>query len=451
MKLKTILSTLIIWFWLLSFSSAYEVVWNWWQIEVVLPDTAVIGNYVYVFNSNWNISTDNYWQYLLWYNNHNNLNLRYVYWWIDWKLYFAWFYGNDVQKQWFIQKFSVCNELEPTDSSKCLNLSISAEDFYQLNPDITELIIWATSSNLQNFYGNEPFRVCYFNSNDSLYYCVQNAIWTNWYVDNPLSDSLWFTNFSSLSNWNWWSSPFGSSSVPEWAYLDNDYNNQDVMLSWSRLWYTKNLCYSDFSITRLFDLSWSVAQIFDNDLEDWMWYGTWATVFDLYSWSSVSNFASFWSSSINRVNTMLLTNTISNYWSGRPVWQAYLSYKLNERLEWNSSFNLTDYYQFCHFALGLSDSERDSNYTWSKLPSDVESQLESEKHIRICSMSWAESSAFCGWFSAWGGAWGWWSRPASISDFYNSVFSILEARDWLNLTWDWILQVFSKPLTNLLC
>lgn len=446
MKLKTILSTLIIWFWLISFSSAYENI----SLSSVLsdvPDYFTLSglnytiSHTYNIDENVNFNTNWYWDFILWQGTNSSNTFNYIIWRIDQKLYFYSFNINTVNgymawNQWFFDNFCTTNDV----SVRCSNFNISSYDFYNaISFNITKLYFWRVWWWWANYNPADPVWICFYNSSDELYYCSYSS-WNTTY--SSLTDSLWFSSLEDAQSFNWSSSPFTSSLIPEWSYLDSDYNNQDVMLSWSRLWYTKNLCYSDFSKTRLFDLSWNVSQIFDNDLEDWMWYWTWATVFDLYSWSSVSNFASFWSASINRVNSMLFTNTISNYWSGRPVWQAYLSYKLNERLEWNSNFNLTDYYQFCKFALGLSDSDRDSNYTWDKLPSDVESQLDNEKHIRICSMSWAESSAFCGWFSAWGGGWGGWSRPASISDFYDEVFNILDSRDWLNLTWDWILPYY---------
>ena len=452
MKLKTILSTLIIWFWLLNFSSSYEIIKNSAVLSEI-PEQFTVWDFSYSIDKDVNFYTLWEWAFIHRHTENDTSNFNYIIWWIDKKLYF---YSYNINKfegyrewnQWFFNSFCSTDNITPEGKVVCSNFNISSADFYNyIQFNINKIWLWRFFySSISYWDVFDRFWVCFYNTIDNLYYCAIHTMATPSglalnYISS-LSGSIWFTSFEQAQNFNWSSSPFTNSLIPEWSYLDSDYNNQDVMLSWSRLWYTKNLCYSDFSRIRLFDMSWNVSQIFDNDLEDWMWYWTWATVFDLYSWSSVSNFASFWSASINRVNSMLLTNTISNYWSGRPVWQAYLSYKLNERLEWNSNFNLTDYYQFCKFALGLSDSDRDSNYTWDKLPSDVESQLDNEKHIRICSMSWAESSAFCGWFSAWGGAWGGWSRPASISDFYDDVFNILDSRDSLNLSWDWILPYY---------
>lgn len=366
-KILWLLTVLLGFVW---FSFWYTVVGNWWQMEVVPPDTAVIGSYVYIFNNNWNISTDNYWQYLIWYNKDGSNNYNYIYWRIDWNLYFVWTYQNNVQKQWYVEKFSVCSEWEVTQSNKCLDLSITATDFYNLNPNITKVIVWNPWwSSLQNTTAwNYPVRLCYYNSNDSQYYCVQNAIWTQWYVDNPLINSLWFTNINSLSNWNRWSTPFSpfnsTPSIPDYEFNENDdFTNKQIIDGYNSMWLTDEFCYWWFALDNIFE-AWTVPEMFT-----WYrWWG-WASIFDIwniYSWAYnndyISFLRSFYVSYVNNNYSDFYWKTKALYWFINQ-WFSVSSRWLGFIESTAPTFTLVDVWQYCDLRFNQNPN---AIYTWDR-------------------------------------------------------------------------------------
>ena len=367
--LRSCIVWLIGWLILLpSFSSAYDLLSNNSMIEATIPDTAVIWNFVYVFNSNWNIATDNYWQFLYWESKDSGNTYDYVYWRINWQLYFAGLYNNSVQKQGYIQKFSMCDN--PVNSSQCISFTLTGSDFYFMDLNITKIIVWNNGWRwLQTQYWNDPFRLCFYDSKSAKYYCVQNAIWTNWYVDTPLSNSLWFTNTDSIKNFgSWWSSPFVPTTnnyvVPDYEFNEDDnFTNQQIIEGYNHMGLTDEFCYWGFAINNIFQ-NWQVPSEFT-----WYRRGGGASIFDIwniYSWAYNNNYTSF-------LGTFYLAYTNNNYseFYGYPKslygfvdqWGSVSSKWLSFIEATAPQFTLVDIWQYCDIKFHKNPNDQ---YTWNR-------------------------------------------------------------------------------------
>lgn len=433
----------------------------WWNSTLINTSS------YFRVNSNWTLYTSYLWISRPVFYTFYNQSWQKRFWlfyrdknWLPYLYSYAYYNSsNIVDIQWNFVKYSLCNVISsvPSDSSwndkpwgcttydvsgwfnSLLNTffsSVSPSDKYYYRTNY-----WVST----NSYVESNFTLCFSSVSfwNSICFDWNFRNWPNiWsYTNTQLINSVWYDSsldFATLDIEE--NNPWGSGlpfNPP--AYLWDWYTNQDVMLSWSREWYTKDLCYSNFPISQLFDMSSSYTQIFDDYLEDWMWYWTGATIIDLYDEFNLIDFGSFFSQFIWNTRLMLKDWVIPSYFSWKSVWLWNVWFRLVQHMELWSNFNAIDYEQFCRFALNLSWNAWDWDYTWPELPSNVENHLDNEKWIRICSMTWAESSAFCGAFSAWGWGWGWGSRPAGISDFYNKWFSILESLEWVSGSEYWIL------------
>lgn len=309
----------ILWLTLLpSFSSAYTQIDWYWVIEATTPDTAVIWNYTYVFNNNWNISTDWLGRFLYWKNNQigGSYVYNYVYGWIDWKLYFAWLYDWNVELQWFVQTFCKWTNL-----INCNSYNYSADNFYNTDFNITKVAVWnPAGSSLTSTYWNRPFRICFYNSLDSNYYCSQSAIWNNWwYGYSTLTWSLGFTTLSTIENWNWWGSFF--SQLP--TYTDN--NNTEISDNDYVDYYQNN---PNYKFTA--DMCW----IWTTDLSSNYWDNV---VFHQWSWYTIYQFYSqlYWNTfKLSDVDTWLNSwlvnfNTFFKWFNRYSDWTPYYVLRYN--------------------------------------------------------------------------------------------------------------------------
>lgn len=449
MKLKNVL---IVWLFSLLFVPCFSNSWYVRQIWVFWY-SPFDNSLNFKVNSKWDLLTEDSFE------SKRVLFFRqwaFFYWSSSWLPYVHLPFAN---YQWIVSSYYLCDEVLSSSSSFPSNcVFVSTPDWL----DNTAISILSSVSKSDYWYFDYKSKavdnrwwneldvcfsssyywksVCYhlcdaYNSRTDVY-CKWLSLTRNNVISQSIFDSS--INFSSLDSSYLYSSPWYWTP----AYLDSDYTNQDVMLSWSREWYTKDLCYSNFPITQLFDMSSSYTQIFDDYLEDWMWYWTGATIIDLYDEFNLIDFGSFYSQFIWNTRLMLRDWVIPSYFSWKSVWLWNIWYRLLQHNELWSNFNAIDYEQFCRFALNLPWNEWDWNYNWPELPSNIEDNLDTEKHIRICSMTWSETSAFCGAFSVWGWGWGWGGRLAGISDFYNKWFWILGNLSTVSWPSDWILPLY---------
>lgn len=369
--------------------------------------------------------------------------------------------GGYIYNQWEITQYRVCDELTWTWSQVSLNNcttydtdSSSVDVFSNFNTQST--IDDYVYINLDRSYSSSSayWQFTYCISSHSIWrsicydasVCVKHyyywscpSVWLNLSGFYNMDSTPHINNFPlEWINWppddmDWWS-----------VYWSWDRTNWEVFNAYHEVWYTKQLCYSDFSLDNIVDLSWSIDQFFMTELEDSMYY-TWATAFDLYSayysWSSLS-FDSFMARNITYYNTMISRNFIPTYYFNKSKWLWYLAYKMTifqDQIEW---FNYWDYAKFCNFAINYDSSQSGNVYNWWSVPDSVSTRLEEDYKTRLCADN--PSSAFCGAFSAWGGAGWWWATFADAEDLYDSIFSIIEWKKKLNLfgVGDWILPSY---------
>ena len=364
--LKSCIIWLIGWLVLLpSFSSAYNMVWSN-MLEATAPDTAVVGNYVYVFSNNWNFATDNYWQFIYRHNNCAWYSCDYVYGWSNWKLYFAWLFGWSIQTQWYISSVCVSSSW-----ANCTNFDeYTADSFYWSDLNITKVLIWLPDWNSLTSASSSayPLRLCFFDSLSSSYYCVQNNIFNSWYPATSISNLNWSLNFSSLQwikDYSWWSSPFKSTyKIPDyWFNEDDDFTNWQIVEGYNHMWLTDEFCYWGFALNNIFQ-NWQVPSQFT-----WYRRGGGASIFDIwniYSWAYNNDYVSF-------IRTFYVAYNSDNYseFYGYPkALYGFINQWASVSSQWlwfieatAPQFTLIDVWQYCDIRFHKNPNDQ---YTWNR-------------------------------------------------------------------------------------
>lgn len=362
----------------------------------------------------------------------------------NWKLYS--FYNaytsssNYIRWQGFIDNFWLC-------SSVWCNLTDSFDSIKSFINNNS--IVWLALENGATNWSNQwlvwntsyPSSLCFISTNsETPYLCFTRGSVSSW--GSTLIDSLDFSvsNWKDISSWDWFfdNTPFGANywRLWDWFTIDSVYN------SYAENWYTKSLCFSDFSIDNIY-FSWDISEFFETDLED-SEYFTWASLFDLRD-VYFSGDVNYFVSQLNwYFNMYKYNNIISWYYRNKSKWLYYIAYKWNVAFpNFDSSF-YSDLVNYCSFAVVKSSLDWGSIFdnsliNWWDLPEGVKSKLESDFPVFVC----AEGSAFCDWvFEVWWWWWWWGSRIATYSDLYNSFFSSLSSNKSLGYSWEGILPYY---------
>lgn len=371
-----------------------------------------------------------------------NWQLNFVAWW-RWQKWLPYIYSRRVRwdsnywsiAQWYIKSYSVCSELlwsETTMPGNCTYSSVWSD---------TSSIFWTFLKSLStwdyyyfDYYLDSPYR------NDAQgSFCISSSFY--WYSlcfslnsTDDLSDSLWLENldFDSLSSlllynppswwWGWWAIWWDTPLEPDSEKVYYSDNNQIYFDTFKAIWYTEDLCYSNFSLNNVVDIHTAYYDLFPSP-SAW----NWASIFDLYNnWSySVNNpfnaYFSWYSSRYNRLNSSSDKGTmfIMSLYSWVSIWNYYIFDKLlnHEFIEAYETVSYKDYYSFCNMALNWFDP--DWLFTW-----ETSIWFDNIMISQPCIRNWT-----------------------CISESWEFIFS--GANELWYFSWsDWIIDVFNRIYSN---
>ena len=302
--IKKILCSLIIWFWLISFSSASVITW---AIPWDFYNNEWGYSYSYFIDKNLNFRTNS--QYKTFYYTIPNF---YNWWWTwprswalfwnDWKI--AWYWNQKavpkIIKQWYYNSF--CYSSLSSFESDCVildswcpwNYITPIQEFYNLgaiydsfyfnsnNPVVPFLCFLSSSRDIASCFGINI-------TNNSSYWELNCFIdyepILQWIFDNPWNfDQTKFQDSPFISSSN-------SVSIPDYEFSEDDiYTNKQIIEGYNSMWLTDDFCYWWFDIDNIFE-AWTVPQQFTG----YRWWG-WAFIFDIwdiYSWAYNNDYISF--------------------------------------------------------------------------------------------------------------------------------------------------------------
>lgn len=371
MKLKIILSALIIWFWLLSFSSAWYVrqIWNYWYSPY---DNSIDLN----VNIKWTLMSEQLWvtKNVLYFNDNNNSKL-FFYWWSDWVPYI---FNRSIQ--WRFLNYYICDQVITSNINRPWNCSlqnVSDDSIVEFNNILSSISFddyWYFDSYSRNDYAQPMYysdicfssstywkSLCFFSC--AWYYCwwsssapKYNNIIDLWFFDNTITFSNLSRDYLYPSPWVSWG---GGSDSDYSDIIDVRNSSQNLYDSYRKLWYSDNLCYWWFWID---DVLWSSYSSLS-----WLVVGSGATIFDVY------NLYSGGLSFVNRYNQWdynywYLEQFRDSYEYSQYIWKS-------KSLIWlflvksiyfkKDDFNAGVLYDFCELSLN------DDSINRSKTPIDI--------------------------------------------------------------------------------
>jgi hypothetical protein len=335
-----------------------------------------------------------------------------LFWFNEWN-YFKWDYSSDL---WWVSMYAV-NQIFGSNGYH-LNQGF-VNDYLICNKTITWVSLdWSISSNyytgctkytisswnlqtIKNFTSSIRSTDYYWFDFDSSTACTQAVIcfsseeywkslcfwnsikWTDSFYNNCYP--YFFINYWA---YNWWNTVYSKSYWTGWGSADSEYSSPsvdiapipEVISTWNTevvyysdnnqvyydffecLWFTSDICYSNFSLNDIVDSNTTYFDLFPSG------YISWATVFDLYnSWNYNFNpFYSWFNYYKNRyfsVESDKSNDAVLFLYSWDSKWNYYLFNKLDNSYYISSyQFNPQDYFIYCNMVVNWFNP--DWLFTW---------------------------------------------------------------------------------------
>lgn len=301
---------------------------------------------------------------------------------------------------------------------------------YLKNIDWCEYYFWF-GSDFMNLIKNTDKWAYFYNSNSSnnrTVLCWVNSLSNEMIcVDYSYYDNEWSWKMSdsdilvvSVQNPNKWDSWWNWNLEPDSDKVYYSDNNQIYYDTFKAIWFSENLCYSNFELNNVVNINTAYYDLFPSPSA---WSG--ASIFELYNnWnlSSLNPFNayySWYSSRYNRLNNSSdkWTMFINSLYSGVSIWNYYIFDKLynNEFIE---SYDLSykDYYCFCDMAINWFDSDEMNH---CDLSISFDNIMTSSPWIRNGTDIWEDWNFILSWADEfWYFSWSAW-----IFDVFNRLYS----------------------------